>query len=254
MTAIRNRSLIRRTALVAATAATALVLAACGDNGHDMGSMGSDAKSPSATASAKAGDYNETDVDFAREMIQHHRQALDMADSRASSQEVKGLATKIKGAQDPEIKTMSGWLTAWGEEVPEDMAGMDGHDMTSEMPGMMSSEDMDKLEKPSGAAFDTMFLEMMVKHHEGAIEMAETEKKGGKDDAAQKLADDVITAQTAEIEQKSRVVGELISAPAAVVEADPGSVADPLGAAGFGEDLDGLGVRPGGSLELEPVG
>ncbi|MFC8665197.1 DUF305 domain-containing protein [Streptomyces sp. NPDC057199] len=209
MTAIRNRSLIRRTALVAATATAALVLAACGDNGHDMGSMGFDSNTPSATALAKAGDHNDADVAFATEMIQHHRQAVDMAgmaDSRGSSQEVKDLATKIKGAQDPEIKTMSGWLTSWGEQVPEDMSGMEGHDMTSEMPGMMSSEDMDKLEKASGAEFDTMFLEMMVKHHEGAIEMAETEKKGGKDDAAQKLADDVVTAQTAEIEQMKKLL------------------------------------------------
>jgi uncharacterized protein (DUF305 family) len=157
VTANRNRSLIRRTALVAATAAAALVLSACGGNGHDMGSMGSDsdADSPSASASAKAVDHNDADVSFATEMIQHHRQAVDMAesaDSRASSQEVKDLATKIKGAQDPEIKTMSGWLTSWGEEVPADMSGMEGHDMSS-MPGIMSTEDMDELAKASGAGF-----------------------------------------------------------------------------------------------------
>lgn len=171
--------------------------------------MGSDSKSPSATASATAGDYNDADVAFATEMIQHHRQAVDMAemaDSRASSQEVKDLATKIKGAQGPEIKTMSGWLTSWGEEVPADMSGMEGHDMSSGMPGMMSGEDMGTLEKASGAEFDTMFLEMMVEHHEGAIKMAETEKKDGKDDDSKKLADDVITAQTAEIEQMKKLL------------------------------------------------
>ena len=65
------------------------------------------------------------------------------------------------------------------------------HDMSSAMPGMMSSEDMDKLEKASGAEFDKMFLEMMVKHHEGAVEMAETEKADGKYGPAKKLADDV---------------------------------------------------------------
>ncbi|KUN72577.1 copper resistance protein [Streptomyces canus] len=211
-----RRKLIRRTALAATAGVAALVLAACGGDsdsgGHDMGSMASDSSpSASASASAKAGGHGDADVDFATEMIQHHRQAVDMADlaaDRASSQEVKALATKIKGAQDPEIKTMSGWLTSWGEEVPADMSGMKGHDMSSGMPGMMSNEDMDKLEKASGAEFDKLFLEMMVEHHEGAIEMAETEKADGEYGPATKLADDVITAQTAEIEQMNKMLGK----------------------------------------------
>ena len=205
-----HRKLIGRTVLTATAAVAALVLAACGGGGHDMGSMES-GSGPSRSASAKAGDHNEADVDFATEMIRHHRQAIEMADlaaGRASSQEVKGLATKVKGAQDPEIETMSGWLTSWGEEVPEDMSGMEGHDMSSGMPGMMSGEDMDKLEKASGAAFDTMFLAMMVEHHEGAVEMARTEKADGKYGPATKLADDVITAQTAEIEQMNKMLGK----------------------------------------------
>lgn len=205
-----HRKLIRRTVLTATAAVAALVLAACGGGGHDMGSMESDS-SPSKSASAKAGDHDEADVDFATEMIQHHRQAIEMADlaaDRASSQEVKDLATKVKGAQDPEIETMSGWLTSWGEEVPEDMSGMEGHDMSSDMPGMMSSEDMGKLEKASGAEFDTMFLQMMVEHHEGAVEMAKAEKADGKYGPATKLADDVITAQTAEIEQMNKMLGK----------------------------------------------
>ena len=207
-----HRKLIRRTALAATAGVAALVLAACGGGGHDMGSMGSDS-SPSASASAKAGKHNDADVSFATDMIQHHRQAVEMADlaaDRASSQEVKDLATKTKGAQDPEIKTMSGWLTSWGEEVPADMSGMEGHDMgdMSSMPGMMSSEDMGKLEKASGAEFDKMFLEMMIKHHEGAVEMAETQKADGKYGPAVKLADDVITAQTAEIEQMNKMLGK----------------------------------------------
>ncbi|MER5213872.1 DUF305 domain-containing protein [Streptomyces sp. NPDC002838] len=210
-----HRRLIRRAALAATAGAAALVLAACGGDseGHDMGSMNSDSAGPSASASAEAGDHNGADISFAKEMIQHHRQAVtmaDLADGRASSQEVKDLAAKIKGAQDPEIKTMSGWLTSWGEEVPEDMSDMGhgGHDMSSSMPGMMSGEDMDKLDKASGADFDKMFLEMMVDHHEGAVEMAKTEKADGKYGPAAKLADDVITAQTAEIEQMNKMLGK----------------------------------------------
>ncbi len=100
----------------------------------------------------------------------------DLAATRASSSEVKSLATTIKGAQDPEIKTMSGWLTSWGAAVPQDMKGMD---MSSGMPGMMSTADMTKLEKASGTMFDTMFLQMMVQHHKGAVEMATTEQSKG---------------------------------------------------------------------------
>ncbi|MGA6223022.1 DUF305 domain-containing protein [Streptomyces umbrinus] len=209
-----QRALVRRTALSVTAGAAALVLAACGSDsgsgGHDMGAMESDS-SPTATASAKAGDHNDADVDFSKEMIQHHRQAVDMAElaaDRASSQEVKELATKVKGAQDPEIKTMSGWLTSWGEDVPEEMSGAMDHDMSSAMPGMMSGKDMDKLEKASGAEFDTMFLTMMVEHHEGAVEMAETEKADGKYGPATKLADAVVTAQTAEIKQMNKMLGK----------------------------------------------
>lgn len=208
-----HRKLIRRTALVAATGVAALVLAACGGNGgggHDMGSMESTTSAPATSAPAQAGDHNAADVSFAKEMIQHHRQAVEMADlapTRASSAETKELAAKIKGAQDPEIKTMSGWLTSWGEEVPADMSGM-SHDMANGMPGMMSKEDMDELMKAKGAEFDKMFAEMMIKHHEGAIEMAEKEKAEGKYGPALKLADEVIKAQTAEIEQMNKMLGK----------------------------------------------
>ncbi|MCL6731265.1 DUF305 domain-containing protein [Streptomyces neyagawaensis] len=210
-----SRGFLRRAALTVTAGAAALVLTACGGgdgdgNSHDMGSMASESGSPKSGASGKAGagGHNKADVGFAEEMIQHHRQAVDMAelaDSRAASPEVKKLATKIKGAQDPEIETMSGWLTAWGEKVPEDMAGM-GHGMSSGMPGMMSAEDMADLEKASGAAFDEKFLKLMVEHHEGAVEMAETEQAEGKYAPAIDLAEDVITAQTAEIKQMNKML------------------------------------------------
>ncbi|MET9955415.1 DUF305 domain-containing protein [Streptomyces sp. NPDC006339] len=207
-----HRKLIRRTALVATGGVAALVLAACGGNGgsgHDMGSMESTTSAPATSAPAQTGDHNTADVSFAKDMIQHHRQAVEMADlapTRAESAETKELAAKIKGAQDPEIKTMSGWLTSWGEEVPADMSGQ-GHDMANGMPGMMSKADMDALMKAKGAEFDKMFAEMMIKHHEGAIEMAKKEKAEGKYGPALKLADEVIKAQTAEIEQMNKMLG-----------------------------------------------
>ncbi|WP_405865831.1 DUF305 domain-containing protein [Streptomyces sp. NBC_01515] len=203
-----QRRLVRRTVLAVTASVAALTLAACGSDG--------DGKASGGTASATAtGGHNAADVSFSKEMIQHHRKAVEMAGlavGHASSAQVKSLATKIEGAQAPEIKTMSGWLTSWGEQVPQDMSGMDSgmnHDMSSSAtPGMMSDADMGKLEKASGADFDTMFLTMMVEHHEGAVDMAKTEKADGSYAPATELAADVITAQSAEIKQMNTMLGK----------------------------------------------
>lgn len=204
-----TRSLLRRAALGATAVAAALVLAACGsDDGSDTGSG---AQTPaSASAEDTAGAHNDQDVSFAQDMIPHHQQAIQMAEmaaAQASSAEVKDLAARIEKAQDPEIETMSGWLKTWGEDVPSSMPGMD-HSGGSGMPGMMDTEDMNKLMEASGADFDTMFLTMMVEHHEGAVEMATTETDKGRYGPAKKLADDIITAQTAEIEEMNKLLGK----------------------------------------------
>ncbi|MDF3142493.1 MULTISPECIES: DUF305 domain-containing protein [unclassified Streptomyces] len=204
-----TRSLIRRAALGTTAAAAALVLAACGsEDGSDTGS--GTQTSASASAEDAVGAHNDQDVSFAQDMIPHHRQAIQMsrmAAGQASSAEVKDLAARIEKAQDPEIETMSGWLESWGEDVPSSMPGMD-HSGSSGMPGMMDTEDMDELMKASGKGFDTMFLTMMVEHHEGAVEMATTEKEKGQYGPAKKLADDIITAQNAEIEEMNKLLGK----------------------------------------------
>ncbi|MGY0068383.1 DUF305 domain-containing protein [Streptomyces sp. QTS137] len=209
MTSIR--SLARRTGLVATAATAALVLAACG--GDDGSGTGSGAQtSASASAEDTAGAHNGQDVSFAQEMIPHHQQAVQMAEmaaTQASSPEVEDLASRIEKAQGPEIETMSGWLESWGEDVPSSMPGMHhGSSDASGMPGMMDPEDMDELMKASGKGFDTMFLTMMVEHHEGAVEMAATEKDEGRYGPAKKLAGDIITAQTAEIEEMNKLLGK----------------------------------------------
>ncbi|MGP3691208.1 DUF305 domain-containing protein [Streptomyces sp. IBSNAI002] len=202
-----NKNLIRRTALVAIAGTASLALAACGSNDDTPAAHNSHASSPSASASAP-GQHNAADVAFAQGMIPHHRQAVEMADlapSRAESAEVKKLADEIKKAQDPEIKTLSGWLTAWGEQVPTEGA-MDhsAHGMA----GMMTAEEMDKLKASSGKAFDTVFLEMMIKHHEGAVAMAKTEKADGSFSDAKTMADAIITSQTAEITTMNNLLGK----------------------------------------------
>lgn len=200
-----NRSLLCR---AAAVTAAALALAACGSNsdsstGHD----GHSPQSPAVSVSASQGQRNAADVAFAQGMIPHHRQAVEMAalaSSRAGSAEVKKLAGDIRKAQDPEIKTLSQWLTSWDEKVPTE--GSMNHSPHG-MDGMVSSEEMDRLENSSGEEFDAVFMEMMIKHHEGAVVMAKAEQEEGAYQPAKHMANTVVSSQTDEIKQMNKLLG-----------------------------------------------
>jgi len=174
-----------------------LALSACG--GASVGSTGS---------SSSAAVFNDADVTFVQSMVPHHTQAVTMAKmaaSHASSPAVKDLATKIDAAQGPEIDTMTGWLKAWGKNSTTGSTGMDGMGgMTqgsSAMPGMMGDDQMRSLDAANGAAFDQMFLTMMMAHHQGAIEMAKTEQADGKNADAVALAKKIEADQSAELAQ-----------------------------------------------------
>ncbi|MFG3026317.1 DUF305 domain-containing protein [Streptomyces sp. NPDC048254] len=202
MTTTRTRAV-----LVALTATAALALTGCGsgDGGADTAHA---SHSAAAGATATADAHNAQDVAFAQRMIPHHRQALQMAAlaaGRASSARVEDLAARIEKAQDPEITTMSGWLKTWGEDVP--MAGMD-HGGHAGMARMMDDTDMTALKKATGKDFDTKFLTMMVEHHQGAVEMATTERSKGAYAPATRLAGDIVTAQNAEIKEMNQLLGK----------------------------------------------
>lgn len=174
-----------------AVAAVALLLAAgCGGVNKDATP---DAGSP----------HNEADIAFSEMMIPHHEQAVEMAklaETRAESQQVKGLATAIEAAQGPEIQTMQGWLKSWGAD------GM-SHDMSQdEMPGMVDDKTMGDLGKATSTEFDRLFLTSMIAHHEGAIAMAESEKSDGVHKGSLRLADAIIKTQAAEIKQMRRLL------------------------------------------------
>ena len=181
-----------------------LALSACGnDEGSDT------------TTQVSSTEHNDADVAFATDMMQHHAQALVMVDmtmNRDLDPEVQQLAEDIRVAQGPEIETFTDWLTEWDEEVPETMRdhGNAGHDMSdmadamegmdTDMPGMMSAEDMTALNDASDADFQTMWLEMMIEHHQGAVEMAENQTEDGQYKPAIDLAEDIASSQTTEIE------------------------------------------------------
>jgi uncharacterized protein (DUF305 family) len=182
--------------LAAVAAALTLTLAGC-----------------SSESSADPNGFNDADVDFAGDMIQHHAQALVMVDmtmGRDLDPETVELTEGIRAAQAPEIEQMADWLEDWDQPVPEtsrdhanahadEHGGDDGAEMDADMPGMMSAEEMDALEKASGEEFRTMWLELMIEHHQGAVEMAETVVEEGQNAEVRARAEDIIRTQSDEI-------------------------------------------------------
>ncbi|WP_308408712.1 DUF305 domain-containing protein [Streptomyces sp. AC627_RSS907] len=209
---LRPRS--TRASLVTAslTALAVFGLGAC-DSGSDTGPAS--AAGPSVIAPGKPGEGNRTlsaedaekqradddspnsaDVSYARMMIQHHAQALEMTElvpEHAESGKVRKLAERIAAAQGPEIAAMRGWLKTHGEKESDG-----GHDHAA-MPGMATRAQLDELRATEGEAFDQLFLTLMITHHEGAITMATEVKSHGNNVQIEEMADDVVAQQTSEI-------------------------------------------------------
>lgn len=191
----------------------ALTLTACGE----------DEPGPPASAGVSQTEHGDADVAFATDMVQHHAQALAMVDltvGRPLDPQVEQLAEQIRAAQAPEIEQMADWLLAWGEEVPATVRdhAHAGHDsggdpgeamagMADDMPGMMSAEEMTALGAASDADFQRRWLTLMVEHHRGAVEMAETELAQGRYAPAVELAGAVVETQGAEIQRMQELLG-----------------------------------------------
>ena len=119
------------------------------------------------------------DTKFMQGMIHHHAQALEMVEllkTRTERDDMKLLGKKIEISQTDEIKMMKMWLTDRGEAVPMDHGHgqmMMGAAMMAPMPGMLTEEQMKALAAAKGAAFDRLFLEGMIQHHQGALAMVQ---------------------------------------------------------------------------------
>jgi uncharacterized protein (DUF305 family) len=201
-------------ALVAGSVLAAVVLAGCGSSSSSSTDTagGSSTSTPAKEGSygpPAAGPHNAQDVTFVLDMLPHHTQAVEMADmalARDTTPEVKALAQQIKGAQAPEISAMGGWLRGWGEQLPaaHHMGGMSGGGH-----GMMSADQMTSLDKAAGPDFARMWLTDMTEHHTGALEMARTETAGGQSADARQLASSIISSQTAEIAEMTKLLAAL---------------------------------------------
>lgn len=144
-----------------------------------------------ATSDNSAETFSSVDIMFAEMMIPHHQQAIEMSDlalAKTSNEDVRALAMKIRSAQAPEIDEMKSWP---GVQSDSHM----GHTMM----GMLNEDEMASLENSTGADFDRLFLEGMIKHHEGALDMAEM-IQDSKNPTVLALGRSITETQKAEIE------------------------------------------------------
>ncbi len=163
--------------------------------------------------------YSDADVDFMSGMIPHHAQAVIMAGwapTHAARPDVAILCERIVVGQRDEIAMMQGWLRDRGLEVPDATSTrhkMKMGDMVHEilMPGMLSDEEMAALDKARGPEFDRLFLEGMIRHHQGAIDMVEVLFKSygaAQDETVFKFSNDVYADQGIEIAKMHDMLGD----------------------------------------------
>lgn len=149
--------------------------------------------------------HNDADVMFAVMMIAHHEQAIEMSDlvlgREGIDPGVADLAATIKEAQSPEIAQMQEWLTQWGQEDAEQDLSHAGHE-----DGMMTQEDMAALDQAPGEEASQLFLEQMIVHHEGAVDMAQQHLNDGKNAQSLDLAGRIIADQNTEIELMQQMI------------------------------------------------
>jgi uncharacterized protein (DUF305 family) len=165
---------------------------------------------PEEAAKIESSKPTEADIQFMQDMIHHHSQAIEMTDwvpSRASSRGVKLIAQRMQASQEAEIEVMERWLQAQGVEPPSDHA----HHGGKLMPGMLTEEQMDRLEAGDGRRFDRMFLRYMTQHHRGALQMVSElrESGGGLQSEIDKFAREVATDQEIEIQRMRDLLTEV---------------------------------------------
>lgn len=179
--------------VLAAAAAAGLLLTGCGNK-----TSSNPAPPPPAARSAPASpqqQHNQADVVFLQNMVLHHTQAMTMsqiARNQASTAQVKDLAARIEAEQSPQIQQMNSLLTEWAIPAPATTGVIGttngvGH---GQLPGTVS-----------GAGFDRAFLEIMIVHHQDAVDMSQIELAQASDPATRNLAQQIISADQAQINE-----------------------------------------------------
>jgi len=251
----KTRTVLTRAGVTGVAAlASAALIGACGNSGTREATSSSSSSSSSSTPSvtqtsapapADTAAHNQADMDFARQMIPHHQQAIEMSDIILAKQgidpRVVDLATQIKAAQGPEIEQLQGWMKQWGMPGMSGMPGMDHGGMhasgpdsdapttsmmpsgsmmpgmggmggmgdMSDMDGMMSAAEMDALKNADGVEAGKLFLTGMIKHHQSALTMAQNEIENGQFPAAIAMAKSILSSQQKEIDTMNQILASL---------------------------------------------
>ena len=206
-----HRSRYRLPPVGAALCATLLACGGSGPGGAEASPPPAPSSSAPGTATGRA--HGEQDVAFAQQMVVHHRGAVDLADTavtRASSAQVRELAASISAAQAPQVEEVTSWLDARGEPVPAG-SSMGGHEHPADpsAAGTSNLEEVQELERATGAEFDRAFLRVMIEHHEAAVAVAAAERAGGTDPRAVELAGRIEREQSAEVQRMRDLLGTL---------------------------------------------
>ena len=173
------------------------------------------AQAPADTARLR---YTAADVAFMQGMIAHHAQAIEMAAlvaTRSTREDMHLLAQRIDVSQRDEIATMQRWLRSRHQEAPGLDASRQHHDADGHpmlMPGMLTPEEMAALAAATGPEFERLFLQGMIKHHQGALKMVSDlfETPGAAQDVdVSVFANDVVVVQTAEIDVMNQMLADL---------------------------------------------
>jgi uncharacterized protein (DUF305 family) len=196
--------------IVIAAALLALAVAA----GYAWGNSG---RGGSATPNASS-----VDAGFAWDMTTHHTQAVVMANyarDHTDNSQLRVLAYDIETEQQFQIGEMAGWLDTWGLPAVSgrpQMAWMAGHGHLASdglMPGMATPAEMSKLQTLSGRPLDVYFLQLMIRHHQGGLPMAQYGAEHARSTYVQRLAQSIVTAQSSEIVSMEQLLRQLGGAP-----------------------------------------
>ena len=191
-------NLVARIVAVLATLAAAVALSACGGSLTQKGAASSQPDQPAS--------HNRADIAFAANMIPHHQQAVDLSapvPSHTGNAELVKLASGVGGAQQSEIKKLKGFLVQWSTQSDADTRGPADTAMT----GMVDQATMAKLGSLQGADYDKLWLQSMISHHQGAIDMANTEITNGRNSDAIAMAKQMVSTQQGEIDQMKKMLG-----------------------------------------------
>jgi uncharacterized protein (DUF305 family) len=214
---------VDRLRMILAAVIVVALLAAVGAVGYLIGHNGN------SSSAALPGDTS-IDAGFARDMITHHEQAVQMAiimENASADPQITTLAFDIETSQTFQEGQMNGWLDSWNltRQTKQPMMawmsgddGMSGMDMstpststsastasdptgenTSLMPGMATPAQMTQLENATGTAQDVLFLQLMLRHHQGGIEMAQYAAAHAAEPYVAALAKNMASIQTREV-------------------------------------------------------